>query len=180
AFVLFGKNYVKAIKYIAVVFAVFLLSYLPLLIVKENYASNRTMLALDMCVWLVLLEMILYFIKKKALLQSGGIVIGCALVVTAWYNLRYQFLQPVTGEYTSVRKYIQQHYHPGIKTLYVIRPSEDAFAKRYNVHTNMDEYGVPSTFFAWTMDYFPRQVIYEITRDRGPAGRLGVESWENM
>src|SRR5581483_57818 len=101
AFVLFGKNYVKAIKYIAVVFAVFLLSYLPLLIVKENYASNRTMLALDMCVWLVLLEMILYFIKKKALLQSGGIVIGCALVVTAWYNLRYQFLQPVTGEYRS-------------------------------------------------------------------------------
>jgi hypothetical protein len=180
AFVRFGKDYVKAIKYIVLVFAVFMLSYLPLLIVKENYASNRTMLALDVCVWLVLLEMVLYFIKKKAFLQVGGIVIGCTLVTLAWYNLRYQFLQPVTNEYTSIKEYIQQHYHTGIKTMYVIRPSEDAFAKRYNVHTNMDEYGVPSTFFVWTMEYFPRQVIYEITHDKGPAVQLELKHWENM
>jgi hypothetical protein len=177
AFIRFGKEYLKAIKYIVVVLAVFMLSYLPLLIIEENYASNRTMLALDICVWLVCIEMILYFIKKVWFLRIAGIAVACTLVITACYNFRYQFLKPVTEEYAAIKAYMQQHYHPGIKTLYVIMTPEDAFIKKYHIHMNMDEYGVPSTAFDWPAEYLPRQLVFEISGNRQTAEQLTIKHW---
>jgi hypothetical protein len=179
AFVRYKKEYWKAIKYIVVMLGVFMLSYLPGLIVKENFASNRTMQALDLLVWLVCVEAILYFIKKKMLLTIGAIAVACTLVITAWYNVRYQFLQPVTHEYAALKKYIQEHYHPGIKTLHVIKSPIDLFEKKYGIHMNMDEYGVPSTLFDWTMHYLPKQLVLEITGNRQTAEQLEIKQWED-
>jgi hypothetical protein len=178
AFVRFGKDYWKAIKYILVILGVFLLSYFPGLIVKENFSSNRTMLALDICVWLVCLETVLYFIKKRILLTIGGIVVGCVLVVTACYNHRIQFLKPITHEYAALKKYIQQHYHPGITTIYVNLAPVDAFLEKYDIHQNMDEYGVPSSTFEWTMVHLPKQMVWEITGNRKTAEQLTVKKWD--
>ncbi|WP_205514373.1 hypothetical protein [Longitalea arenae] len=180
AFVRFGKEYGKAIKYILVVLGVFLLAYFPGLIVKENFASNRTMLALNICVWLVCLEMALYFIKNRMVLAIGGVVVGLVLVITACYNHRIQFLKPVTDEYAALKKYIQQNYHPGINTIYVNLTPVDAFVKKYNIHQNMDEYGVPSSTFEWTMIHLPKQLVWEITGSRKTAEQLSVEKWDAL
>jgi len=177
SFIRFGKDYLKAIKHIIVVLAVFMLSYLPLLIIEEDFASNRTMLALDICVWLVCIEMILHFIKKVLLLRIAGIAVACTLVVTACYNLRYQFLKPVTDEFAAIKEYMQHHYHPGIKTMYVITTPVDAFIKKYPIHMNMDEYGVPSTAFDWQLEYLPRQLVFEMTGNRQTAEQLTIKHW---
>jgi hypothetical protein len=179
AFVRYGRDYWKAIKYIVVMLGVFILSYLPGLIVKENFASNRTMQALDLCVWLVFIDTILYFIKKKMLLKTGAVVVACSLLITAWYNVRYQFLQPVTQEYAALKQYIQQHYNPEIKVLYIIKSPIDLFEKKYNIHMNMDEYGVPSSLFDWTMDYLPRQLVLEMTGNRQAGEQLEVKKWDD-
>ncbi|OQP61546.1 hypothetical protein A3860_31985 [Niastella vici] len=179
AFVRYGREYWKAVKYIVVMLGVFLLSYLPGLIVKENYASNRTMMALDLCVWLVCIEMLLYFIKKKMLLTIGAITVACTLVITAWYNLRYQFLRPITDEYAALNKFFKEHYHPGVKTLHVIKSPIDAFEKKYNIRQSMDEYGVPSTAPYWTMDFLPKQLVFEMTGNRQTGEQLEIKQWDD-
>ncbi len=40
------------LRYVAFIFGSFFLVYLPSLVVRENYASNRTLLALDMTVFI--------------------------------------------------------------------------------------------------------------------------------
>lgn len=178
AFVRFGKkNWPGAVKYVAGVMLLFVLSYFPSLIVKENYASNRTQLALDICVWIVCVEMFLYFIRSASVRVVAGAVITCTVVVSAWYNLRYQFLQPATKEYAAIKDYLQQHYHPGIKTLYVIHAPEDAFVKKYHLFQNMDEFGVPSTTFNWGAEFLPRQLVYEQTYNRQTAEQLVIKQW---
>jgi hypothetical protein len=190
-----AKSYIKPLKYIAGVMLLFLLSYFPSMIVKENFASNRSQLALDICVWLVMLEMFLYFMKRPSTTPGTvegpsttlripakvtGWVIGCILVASAWYNLRYQFLRPVTKECAAIKDFLKQHYHPGIKNIYAIKAPVDAFVKKYHLFQNMDEFGVPSTTFDWGAEFVTKQLVYEITGDRRNGEQLNVKQYPDM
>lgn len=174
------KNYLQALKQIAGVLLIFLVCYLPSLIVKENYASNRTMLALNICVWLVCAEMIIYFTKNRNVLRWTGVAVATVLVISAWYNFRQQFLRPVVAEYNALKTQISQHYNPGIKTIFFIHATEDAFKKKYHVQTTMDEFGVPSSFFDWVAEFTPRQLVYELTGNRPAASQLVIKHWPDM
>jgi hypothetical protein len=193
AFVRFGKkNWLGAVKYIAVVLFLFMISYLPPWLVKENYSSNRTMPALNMCVWIVCAEMVLYFIKNRKtqgssapgspsmLLRIAGLAIACAFIILGWYNFRKEFLQPVHEEYVAVKDFIQQHYNAGIKTIYFIKSPEDAFEKKYHIQSSMDEFGVPSTLVDWVPEDFSRQMVFEKTGSRQIADQLTVKFWPDI
>jgi hypothetical protein len=181
AFVRFGiKQWLNALKYIGAVLLVFIISYLPSLIVKENFASNRTMIAINLLVWLVCADMVVYFVKKAAIRKV--IVIGVSVVIlgASWYNFNKVFLQPVQDEYIAIRNYVQQNYNRNITTIYLIKPAGDAFEKKYHIQSSMDEFGVPSTFPEWVPINLMQQMVFEITRDRKTAEQLKVKYWPDI
>jgi hypothetical protein len=180
AFNRFGKkNRIAAVKYLAAASLVFLISYTPSMLVKENYSSNRTLFAIDMCVWVVCAEMVLYVVKKATARKALGYGIAIFLVICGWYNFNRQFLMPIREEYNDVRNYVFQHYNNNITTVYFIQPGEDAFEKKYHLQTSMDEFGVPSTFFSWVPEPFIRLLVLEKTGNRETAGNLTIKWWQS-
>ncbi|MCS3795379.1 hypothetical protein [Niastella sp. OAS944] len=180
AFIRFGKmNRMLAVKYVAAASLVYLVAYVPGLVVKENYSSNRTLLAVDMCVWLACAEMVMYIVKSVPVRRVAGFVVAAVLCIAGWYNFNKVFLQPIHEEYTSVKGYILQHYNNNITTIHFIQPTEDAFRKKYHIAFSMDEFGVPSTFFDWVPEALTKLLVYEKTGNREVANSLIVKYWEN-
>jgi hypothetical protein len=181
AFVRFGiKQWLNALKYIVVVLLVFIISYLPSLVVKESYASNRTMLALNLLVWLVCADMIVYFVKQVAIRKVIAIGVSVVILGASWYNFSKVFLQPVLYEYSAVRTYVQHNYNRNITTVYFIKPAGDSFEKMFNIQSSMDEFGVPSTLPEWVPENLMQQMIFEITGDRKNAEKITVKQWPDM
>ena len=178
AFIRFGRSqWQQAVKYLAVIGLTFFISYFPSLVVKENYASNRTLLALNLCVFIVCLDMILYFIKNKTVLWVAGSAAAAVFIFSARYNFRNEFLHPVQQETAALKEYIQQHYHNGITKVEFIRPSEYLIAEKYHVNKSMDEFGVASTCWIWVPEPFTRHMVYELTGDRKAAAALEIKQW---
>lgn len=181
AFVRFGKtNRKKAFIYIIVVLGILLSCYLPSLVVKENYSSNRTLQAIDVCVFVVWAEMVMYLLKNIQVRKITGIALALILALLGWYNFNKQFLQPVHEEYVAVSDFIKQHYNKNIKTVYFIQPAEDAFRSKYHIQSSMDEFGMPLTFPAWVPEDLTRQMVYEKTGNRQVAAELTIKFWPNM
>ncbi|THU35962.1 hypothetical protein FAM09_21460 [Niastella caeni] len=178
AFIRFGKaKWLSAIKYIVAVLLVFMISYLPSLVVKESYSSNRTLLAINMCVWIVCAEMVLYIVKSIQLRRIVAFSVATVLLISGWYNFNRQFLKPIHEEYMAVKNHVQQHYNKNITTVYFIKPTEDAFSRKHHLQISMDEFGVPSTFFEWVPEPLMQQMVAEITGDRQTGQKLTVKFW---
>ncbi len=178
AFIRFGKkDRLQAVKYIAAVGAILVLSYLPSLAVKENYSSNRTMLAIDMCVYIVWVEMALHFVKNIQVRRVIGYSVATVLLISGWYNFNIQFLKPVHKEYMAVKNYMQQHYNKNINTIHFIRSPHDAFEKKYHLQACMDEFGIPFTYMDFVPDPLMKQMVLEITGDMKTAQQLVVKQW---
>jgi len=163
--------------YLLAVLGLIVLTYLPSLIAKENFASNRTMLALDMGSFLLMFTTLLQWVPTEDRRRLMACCLGALLVINAWYNFHYQFLGPAKEEYVRVRNYLDTRYHPGITTISFIRPHEDLFQHKYGINSSWDEFGVPSTFFLWVPDYIVKQVVFEKTGDRPAADRLAILNW---
>lgn len=177
-FIRFGKaKWLYAVKYLAGVGGIFLMSYLPALLIKESFASNRTLMALDLFVFIVCLEMALYFIKNRRFLQIAGVAMALFFVVCARYNFQNVFLKPVQQETAVLKDYFKQHYHPGITTVHFIRPSVDFMAEKYHVNRSMDEFGVSSSCWEWVPESLTKQFIYEATGNREQAAKVQVKQW---
>ena len=56
---------VKRFQYLAIVFLFFGLMYIPSLVIKENYSSNRTLLALKMAVFFLVMELVISYLTKN-------------------------------------------------------------------------------------------------------------------
>lgn len=164
----------RRVQLLAMVCLVFVLAYLPSLAVRENYASNRTLPALRMAVFLVTATTLLMLVRKEAVRRAVVVALSVLFVANAVYNFRVLFLAPVKTEYDRVRAYIEANYRPGMRTVYFIRPEEDLFVRRYGITRVWDEFGVPSTFFGWVPLYFVRQVVYEKTGSRRWADEVNV------
>ena len=154
-----------------------LLTYLPSLLVKEKYSSNRTLLALDIIVFITFFEMILWFFKTSKTRMLFVIVFSILFMINAWYNFSRQFLLPVKNEYAALRSYIENNYNSRIQTIYFIRPPENLFQKEYHITSSWDEFGVPSSFFEWVPEFFSRQVIFEKTNSRKLAEQIIIKNW---
>jgi hypothetical protein len=177
SFVRSGKKYIDALKYVVAVQLLFLCAYFPSLIIAENFASNRSQLALDICVWLVWGEMAIYFIRNQRALMVTGITAACILIISGWTNFRNHFLRPVTTEYALVKDYIKSHYHAGIRSIYFIKLQEDAFRNTFHVRSSMDEFGVAAGVFDWTVEFLPRQLVFEMTGKRQAGEQLHIKHW---
>jgi hypothetical protein len=177
-FTRFGKkNWLPGVKYIVAGFLILVLAFLPSMVVKENFPSNRTMFALDMCVFILFAEMVTYLVKNKQLrLALAGIITG-VLFVSSWYNFNKVFLQPVHKEYMAAKNYVQQRYNKNITTVYFIMSSQEAFKNKFHRQSTMDEFGVPSTSFIWVPEPLTRQLVYEKTGNRETAKQLTVKYW---
>jgi hypothetical protein len=176
-FSLASRPLLSRIGYLAGILISLCLVYLPSLVVRENYASHRTMLALDMAVFFLVFTAILGLIKKKKYQLIISTVMGMLFVTNAWYNFRYGFLGPVKTEYEQVREYIETRYHPGITVIDFIRPPGDLFQRKYRIAASWDEFGLPSFFPNWVPDPFVRQVIFEKTGSRQVAEGLVIRNW---
>jgi hypothetical protein len=176
-FLLRSRPFSSRLLYLAVIFCLLGLSYLPSLVVKENYSSNRTLLALDMAIFILVFTTLLQGVRMERYQLWIAGLLGLFLVANAWYNFRYQFLGPVKKEYDLVRNYIETGIHPGITNVAFIRPSQNLFGRKYGVNISWDEFGVPSTYPEWVPEPFVRQVVFEKTGNRAAADSLVITNW---
>jgi hypothetical protein len=172
-----GLSLIDYLKPFAFSIILLVLIYLPSLIVKENYASNRTLFTLNMAVFFLVANTLLVTIKKYRTRVAVVALLSLFFVVNAYYNFNKQFLAPVQNEYRQVRTFIEQSYNPGINTIYFIQPHEDFFVKKYGITRSWDEFGVPSTFFNWVPGFFVKQVIFEKTGNHEIAEKMVTKQW---
>lgn len=168
-----------ALKYLAGIGCIFVISYLPPLLIKESFASNRTLMALDLCVFIVCLEMALWFIKNIRVLQLAGVAMVCFFAFCARYNFQQVFLRPLVQETAILKAYFKQHFNSSIHTIHFIRPSEDFMAEKLGVNRSMDEFGVSSSCWKWVPESLSKQFIYEATGNRRQAAGVQVKQWES-
>lgn len=166
----------KRFIYLVAMMGFFLLIYLPSLIANENFASNRTLLALDLAVFVLVFTTVLSLIRQERRQLLFATVMGIFFVAFSWYNFRYQFLGPVKKEYDAVRTYIDSRYSAKITAVDFIRPPLDMFRQKYGITSSWDEFGVPSTHFDWVPASFVRQIIFEKTGNRPAADSLTITS----
>ena len=167
----------EKITYFIVVFCFFGLFYLPSLVVKENYASNRTLFALNLAVFFLVAETILAAGGNTRIKRYGVALFSLLFILNAWYSFNREFLNPVKNEYDRLRNFINDHYNSKTDTVYFIRPAEDSFEKKYGITRSWDEFGVPSTFFEWTPEFLVKQIVFEKTGDRSVAEKITVKNW---
>jgi hypothetical protein len=132
------------------------------------------MIALNMAVALMLINMFIEWIKNSS--WKNGFAIAAMLVFAGvgFYNFRYNFLKPILKEYQVVRTYVEKQYRPGIDKIYFLRPPENLYADQYHIHYYRDEFGVPLTFKDWVPVPLVKQIIYEITHDKEIAKKTEV------
>ena len=181
AFIRFGiRKWLLAVKYLAAILCVWLISYLPSLVTVESYASNRTLMALNLCVFIVCLEMALWFIKNKRVLQIAGIAMICFFTLCARYNFQQLFLGPIVQETALLKAYFKQHFNSSIKTIHFIRTKEHYWVDNVpGFNRSMDEIGVASSTFLWVPVPLSKQLIYELTGNRQLADKINVKHWPN-
>ncbi|MFT2009488.1 hypothetical protein ACMA1I_12490 [Pontibacter sp. 13R65] len=172
-----GQSVQQKVISLGFIFALLMLSYLPSMVVKENYASNRTLLALHLAVFILIAECIFFYFKKQETQQTIVTIFAILFLFNARYNVQQLYLKPVQQEYTLVRDYIVRNYKTGMQTVNFVQPQEDFFVRQYGITRSWDEFGVPSTFFSWVPAYFMRQVVFEITGDRSAAEALQITQW---
>ena len=172
-----GLPLMNYLKPFALSIFLLVLIYLPSLIVKENYSSNRTLFALNMAVFFLVANTMLVAIKKYRARLAVVTVLSFLFVVNAYYNFNRQFLDPVQKEYRQVRTFIEQNYDPAVNTVYFIQPHEDFFVKKNGITRSWDEFGVPSTFFNWVPEFFVKQVIFEKTGNHQVAEKMITKQW---
>ena len=131
---------VKIIKdqviYLVGLLAFFILIYLPSLIVKENFASHRTMFALDLAVFIMVFETFFSFMKtSKAAYISAGFI-SIFMVANAWYNFNIQFLNPITSEFLTIKQMVNKNYDTSIHIINYIQPEENAFEKNIKSYSH--------------------------------------------
>lgn len=167
------------LKILMLTLSMIIFIYIPSLIVKEIYSSNRTLFALNMAVFFLTASTLLNILKNHRQQVAVVSILSVLFVVNAWYNFNKQFLAPVKNEYRQVRNFIEQSYDPTIDTVYFVRPAEDFFVRKYGITRSWDEFGMPSTFPSWVPEFFVRQVILEKTGEHRKAENMIIKQWSD-
>lgn len=164
-------------SYLAGLFIFFLLLYLPSLVVKEDYASNRTLLALDLAVFFLVTETLFSIFSKTGIRNALAEILAALFLFNAGFNFRKEFLDPLAAEYRTIKDFVSLHLEPGITRIFFIRPGENTFQGKYGIVTSWDEFGVPSTAKSWTPEPLIRQLVFEKTGSMARAEKIIVRSW---
>ncbi|RYY57147.1 MAG: hypothetical protein EOO09_03710 [Chitinophagaceae bacterium] len=152
-----------------------LASYYPSLLVKENYASVRTTLALSLVTLTWLIVLLSRSVAKKPVLHFAGMLLLVLLFAgNGLYNFHIRFLRPHVAEHLEAVASFRQGYDAGTNSFSWQRPAESDFEIRYGITRSWDEFGVPSLFFPWVPEFYFKQLLYEQTGDREKASSLHV------
>jgi hypothetical protein len=160
--------------YIGRVLALMMLIYVSVLVPKENFASYRTMLCLNLAGTLLLVDVMLRLVKNSKLKNAFPYVAGGIVVVVAWCNFNLNFIRPLKKEYKALHAYFQQHYDSTKTTVYFVRPKDDLFKTLYSQNVYKDEFGLPSAHKDWTPEPLIKQMIFEATGNREKAKQATV------
>ncbi|WEK36359.1 MAG: hypothetical protein P0Y53_02500 [Candidatus Pseudobacter hemicellulosilyticus] len=139
------------------------LIFLPVLVSRENFASYRTMFALNIAGSVLLLNMLFSFVRHAGRQQWLALVTAFLFLVTAWYNTNNNFISPLANEYQRLSTFLRDNYPKSNGRILVVRPPEAAFTALYGVKVYRDEFGMPSTYKGWTPDPLIRQLVDELT-----------------
>lgn len=168
------KHIASLLLYVLYIFLLLMLIYLPLLISQENFASYRTMFALNFVVTVMLVDACLWFLKSRKTVASVSIVLAVVSGAVAVYNYQFNFSKPLEKEYRVLRAYFDANYTAQTDTVIFRRPPVHLFKNDFSVNYYTDEFGYPSTEKDWTADPLFRQFVLEKTGSRTVAEKLVV------
>jgi hypothetical protein len=132
---------------------------------------------LDLAVFILCMETAFSFIMQERTRRILAAGLCLLLLASAWYNINRQFVDPLRIELAGIKNFVDHVYGTGTKTIYVIRPREDAFTEKYGIARSWDEFGKPSNANTWTSEPLIRQLIFEKTGDRQIAESVVIKSW---
>lgn len=166
---------VKKLKVLLIFIVLSMLTYAPVLAVKENFASYRTMFMLNLTVVLLIFDTILFYfgrhVKNRMIIST--LAVTC-FVVIGFRNFRYNYIDPLEDEYGILRSYFDHTYNADIQTIYFLRPPERLFHQKHGVNPYNDELGIPSTYRDWTPEPLMKQFILEKSGSRTIAENAKV------
>jgi hypothetical protein len=168
-----GKPIGSVIMYVALFFFLFALIYFPLMISMENFASYRTMFALNLAVFVLLSDAVSGLIQKEKFRQFFVVSFCSVFISTAFYNYNDNLVKPLRKEYATVRHFFNEAYNNN-DTVVFRRPRVNLFQSAFSINCYTDEFGYPSTEKNWTVEPLIKQLVYEKTGNRKTANRLTV------
>jgi hypothetical protein len=167
----------RAIYLLLLVLLLMLMMYAPVLVSKENFASYRTMFALNLAITFLLLQTIFRLLHSQKAKQLFCMIASVCFIVIGSWNFYFNFNKPLRFEYEKLRQYVFDNYNEKIKTIYFLRPDENLFYKKFHVNTFRDEFGEPSTFKDWTPEPLIRQLILEKMQDDTHANNIIIKQF---
>ncbi|MBL7710472.1 MAG: hypothetical protein JNJ86_15465, partial [Chitinophagaceae bacterium] len=153
---------------------------LPSMISKENFASYRTLLPLQLAVFWLIIDQAGYFVRNIPFKNYWGLAFVFLLFITGFYNYNFQFVNPLRKEYQKISLYMDQHMQSVPDTVYFIRPDKRIFTSLYSTRSTGDEFGSPSSTRDWVPEPLVRQYIFEKTNSREIAGKVKVVQFASM
>lgn len=174
-----GAPPVRKITYIVGVLFLIALIYLPLMIAKENFSSYRTLFAVSLGVFLLLVEDVFSLIKSDSTRRKAMLALTAAVLITGIYNYQVQFLNPLKKEYAALSNYFRRHYTADKLTVHFIRADRKLFTALYGTKVVKDEFGAPSSSRDWVPEPLIRQFITEMTGSREAAARVTIVQYES-
>ena len=172
-----GQAWIR-LRYILGMIFWWMLGYLPQLIAQESEGPYRTMPVLSLMVFLMMADWIGSLIKEgrqKMLLSFALILI---LLVRGGYVYYSYISGPYSEEYRAVRAAVADRYNSRIKKVIFVLADENGFMPRFGVAHFKDEFAMPSIHKDWTPEPLIKQIVYEMTGDRGQADKLEVTVYE--
>lgn len=160
--------------YIGRVLCLLMLMYISVMVPRENFASYRTMLCLNLAGTMLLVDVILRLVKQSNFKNFIPYLATGIVMVVAWCNFNLNYISPLKKEYQAVHTYFQQNYDSSKTTIYFVRPPDNLFKKLYNQNLYKDEFGLPSTHKEWTPEPLIKQMVLEATGNRAKAQQTPV------
>lgn len=174
------KDFFHNLIVLVSIFGFLLLIYLPSMISKENFASYRTLLPLQLAVFWLIIDQAAYFVRNIPFKNYLGLAFVFLLFITGFYNYNFQFVNPLRKEYKKISGYLSQHMQTIPDTIYFIRSDKRIFTSLYSIRSTGDEFGSPSSTRDWVPEPLIRQYIFEKTNSRETAGKVKVVQFASM
>ena len=173
------ENFIQFILFVAFIFLMLALIYLPSMIAVENFPSYRTLFVFNLTVFIMVADSLFYLIKAKrtrTIFTTLGIV---WLLLTGFYAFNIQYIIPLKREYGVLRKFFEINYKPSTTSIYFIRADKFLFSPQFHTKVYRDELGAPSTYRDWVPEPIVKQMIFELTGNRTAAEKTIIKQFEN-
>jgi hypothetical protein len=167
------KIYVNIVR-IAIILFLLIFMYLPSMVVSENFASYRTLFVLNICVFYLLIEQLLFFVRKEKMKFLSACLICIYLITTGFYNFNFQFVDPLRSEYKAFSEFIIKHVSLQTTVVYFIRADRFMFSRQFNIQPYKDEFGLPSTNKDWVPEPLVKQFVSEMEGTRPGGEKMKV------